>query len=110
MALCTATNLTNPPKKMSDTYASDEDIPTFDFQFDLEEHFRNIPSSSGQIIDLRETAVPAAKKRFATLTCDDLDDLVENAQAKRTKYGTNWAISAFEGRFSIPEEVHIHDC
>ena len=36
--------------------------------------------------------------RFANLNNDDLDDLVEGAQAKSTKYA---AVSVFKGNFSV---------
>ena len=39
--------------------------------------------------------------RFANLNSDDLDDLVEGAQAKSTKYATNYAVSVFKGNFSV---------
>ena len=39
--------------------------------------------------------------RFAQLNDDDLDDLVEGAQAKSTKYATNYAVSVFKGNFSV---------
>ena len=39
--------------------------------------------------------------RFAQLNNDDLDDLVEGAQAKSTKYATNYAVSVFKGNFSV---------
>ena len=35
--------------------------------------------------------------RFAQLN----DDLVEGAQAKSTKYATNYAVSVFKGNFSV---------
>ena len=39
--------------------------------------------------------------RFAELNDDDLDDFVEGAQWKSTKYGTNYAVSVFKGNFSV---------
>ena len=39
--------------------------------------------------------------RFAQLNDDELDDLVEGAQAMSTKYVTNYAVSAFKGNFSV---------
>ena len=39
--------------------------------------------------------------RFAQLNDDDLDDLVEGAQANSTKYATNYAVSVFKGNFSV---------
>ena len=39
--------------------------------------------------------------RFAQLNEDELDDLVEGAQAKSTKYATNYAVSVFKGNFLV---------
>lgn len=39
--------------------------------------------------------------RFAKLNDDELDDLVEGAPAKSTKYATNYAVSVFKGNFSV---------
>ena len=39
--------------------------------------------------------------RFAQLNDNELDDLVEGAQAKSTKYATNYAVSVFKGNFSV---------
>ena len=39
--------------------------------------------------------------RLAQLKDDDLDDLVEGAQAKSTKYATNYAVLVFKGNFSV---------
>ena len=39
--------------------------------------------------------------RFAQLNDDELDDLIEGAQAKSTKYATNYAVSVFTGNFSV---------
>ena len=39
--------------------------------------------------------------RFAQLSDDELDHLIEGAQAKSTKYATNYAVSVFKGNFSV---------
>ena len=41
------------------------------------------------------------EKRFAQLNNDELDDIVEGAQTKSTKYATNYAVSVFKGNFSV---------
>ena len=56
-------------------------------------------------LDREEYLKPKRQKtketRFAGLNDDDLDDLVEGAQGKSTKYGTNYAVSVFKGNFSV---------
>ena len=39
--------------------------------------------------------------RFVQLNDDELDDLVEGAQTKSTKYATSYAVSVFKGNFSV---------
>ena len=39
--------------------------------------------------------------RFAQLKDNEMDDLVEGAQAKATKYATNYSVSVFKGNFSL---------
>ena len=41
------------------------------------------------------------QQRFACLDVSKLDDLVEEAQAKTTKYGTKYALNVFQGNFYI---------
>ena len=53
-------------------------------------------------LDLDEYLKPKRRKteqetRFAQLNDDDLHDLVEEAQAKSTKYSTNYAVSVLKG-------------
>ena len=57
-------------------------------------------------LGLDEYLKPKRKKteetRFPELmNDDDLDDLVEGAQVKSTKYATNYAVSVFKGNFSV---------
>ena len=56
-------------------------------------------------LDLDEYLKPKRQKtdetRFAQLNDDELDDLVEGAQAKSTKHATNYAVSVFKGNFSV---------
>ena len=65
----------------------------------MNEDFRNFN------LGLDEYLKPKRQKteetRFANLNNDDLDDLVEGAQAKSTKYAANYAVSVFKGNFSV---------
>ena len=75
-------------------------VPVFDFKLDFDDFF----GESGQIQDkdvVRNVSAPApVKKRFASLSSEELDSLVVNSQAKKTKYATNWGVSIFEGKCS----------
>ena len=63
-----------------------EDSPNFNL--DLDEY-------------LKSKQQKTVEKRFAQLNDDELDDFVEGAQAKSTKYATNYAVSVFKGNFSV---------
>ena len=63
-----------------------EDFPNFNLEFD--EY-------------LKPKWQKTKETRFAQLNNDDLDDLVEGAQAKSTKYATNYAVSVYRGDFSV---------
>ena len=39
------------------------------------------------------------KRRFADVETEQLDSIVENAQAKKAKQATQWAVSVFTGWF-----------
>ena len=41
------------------------------------------------------------EQRFACLDVSKLDDLVEEVQAKITKYATKYAVNVFQGNFCI---------
>ena len=63
-----------------------EDFPTFNLG--LDEY-------------LKPKRQKTEETRFAKLNDDQLDDLVEGALAKSTKYATNYAGSVFKGYFSV---------
>ena len=41
------------------------------------------------------------QQRFTCLDVSKLDDLVEGAQAKTTKYATKYAVNGFQGNFCL---------
>ena len=53
------------------------------------------PSEPGERKQMKE------EQRFACLDVSKLDDLVEGAQAKTTKYTTKYAVNVFQGNFCI---------
>ena len=55
------------------------------------------------------------QQRFACLNVSKLDDLVEGAQAKTTKYPTKYTVNVFQGNFCIKllkknSQNHILHC
>ena len=51
--------------------------------------------------DPKERKQKKEQQRFACLDVRKLDDLVEGAQAKTTKYATKYAVNVFQGNFYI---------
>ena len=49
------------------------------------------------------------KRRFAEMEKHDLDDIVTNSQAKRTKKATQWAVSVFTGQLKQYKSILIHN-
>ena len=66
--------------------SEEEEIPTFDFGLDLFEE------------EAATEPVPK-KQRFVSLQENELDSLVDGAQAKSTKYATKYAVSVFKGEY-----------
>ena len=78
----------------------DENFPSFNLfpGFDMLSWSENIKSiekyKEESLNSGTEDAGTSKKRRFA-----DLDSIVENSQAERTKQATQWAVSVFKGRF-----------
>ena len=51
--------------------------------------------------ELEERKQKRKQPRFTCLDVSKLDDLVEGAQAKTTKYATKYAVNVFQGNFCI---------
>ena len=69
----------------------EEVLPCFDLGFDC-----LLPTEPEEKKQKKE-----APERFASLDDRELDDLVEEAQAKSTKYATKYAVNVFQGNFCI---------
>ena len=52
-----------------------------------------------------EKEASAKRRRFAVVDTEDLDALVEDSQAKKTKQATQWAVSVFTGRSQLRFEM-----
>ena len=68
-----------------------ETFPTFDLGID---HL--FPSEPQERKQKKEE-----QQRFTCLDVSKLDDLVEGAQAKTTKYATKYAVNVFQGNFCL---------
>lgn len=66
-------------------------FPSFDLEIDY-----LFPSEPEEIKQKKEE-----QQHFACLDVSKLDDLVEGAQAKTTKYATKYAVNVFQGNFCI---------
>ena len=83
--------------------AARDELPDFNLlaAFDLEE-FRN--EASGEQNHIEESN---KKRRFADMGNHDLDNIVTNSQAKRTKKSTQWAVSVFTGQLKQYKSILI---
>ena len=90
-----------------------DDLPDFNLlaAVDLEE-FRNEEDAmnaekneaSGEQNHIEQSN---KKRRFADMGNHDLDDIVTNSQAKRTKKSTQWAVSVFTGQLKQYKSILI---
>lgn len=86
---------------------SDENFPNFDLMsaFGLERsegenQSQNRPNSKPTNENNSGKEEGSSKKRrFAVVESEELDTLVEDSQAKKTKQATQWAVSVFTGWF-----------
>ena len=66
----------------------------------LPENIKSVEKSKEESLNSgTEDAGTSKKQRFAEVQNDNLDSIVENSQAKKTKQATQWAVSVFKGRF-----------
>ena len=65
----------------------------------MNEDFPNFNLGLDECLKPKPKRQKTEETRFAQLNEDELDDLVEGAQAKSTKYATNYAVSVFKGNF-----------
>lgn len=93
--------------------AARDELPDFNLlaAFGLEE-FRNEKDAmnaekteaSGELSNIEHSN---KKRRFAEMEKQDLDDIVTNSQAKRTKKATQWAVSVFTGQLKQYKSILI---
>ena len=65
----------------------------------MNEDFPNF--NLGLVEYLKPTRQKTEETRFEQLNDNELDDLVEGAQAKSTKCSADYALSIFKGNFSV---------
>lgn len=70
----------------------ERDFPSFELSMD----FLN-PEASGVSMTSKDDENPSKKARFADINNENLNLLVEGAQAKKTKESTKWAVTVFQG-------------
>ena len=85
----------------------DENFPIFDILSGLDMLFPHNKNSENSEPNSKKENLNTAteeersskKRRFADVETEELDSIVENAQAKKTKQATQWAVSVFTGWF-----------
>ena len=82
----------------------DENFPNFDilsgFDVLLPHNKNSEPNSKTENSNTAtEEERSSKKRRFADVETEELDSIVDNAQAKETKQATQWAVSVCTGWF-----------
>jgi hypothetical protein len=67
------------------------DFPLFEFNLNSQ------PKGSGPNVTPEKVENTSKKRRFADVNDENLNTLVNEAQAKKTKESTKWAVSVFKG-------------
>ena len=72
---------------------ADDELPNFDIisSMGLQAPESEVKNSS------KKNEVSNSKRRFAQMDEEELNDVVNNSQAKRTKKATQWAVTVFAG-------------
>ena len=76
-------------------------LPGFDVLLPHNKNSENLePNSKKENLNTAtEEERSSKKRRFADVETEELDSIVENAQAKKTKQAKQWAVSVFTGWF-----------
>ena len=85
----------------------DENFPNFDILSGFDVRLpHNTNSENSEPYSKKENLNTATeeersskRRRFADVETEELDSIVENAQAKKTEQATQWAVSVFTGLF-----------
>ena len=59
------------------------------------------------ITSKEEEAKTVERSRFVELSEDDLDVIVDRAEAQNTKYTTKWGVKVFEGKHKTIEKLKV---
>jgi len=93
---------------MAEESASDKNFPSFDvmsvFGLETEGDNQNKNKTKSKTTKGNNSVQgegSTKKRRFAVLETGDLDALVEDLLAKKTKQATQWAVSVFTGRSQV---------
>ena len=80
---------------------TDEELPNFNIMlaFGLPVSFE-VPESNNENTESSNqegSSINNEKRRFKEMEAQQLDDIVNNSQAAKTKQATQWAVSVFSG-------------
>ena len=85
----------------------DENFPNFDilsgFDVLLPHNKNSEPNTKKESLNIATEEDRSSKRRFADVENEEIDSIVENAQAKKIKQATQWAVSVFTGWFLLHE-------
>ena len=82
---------------------ADDELPNFDIisSLGLQEPESQAKNSG------KKNEVANNKRRFAQMDEEELNDVVNNSQAKRTKQATQWAVTVFTGWLQKSRSISI---
>ena len=76
---------------------TNEELPSFSMEFD----FDTLPKESNTGESVLNIDEVKKQSRFAALTESNLNEILEEGQAKTTRYATNFGIKVFKGKTLI---------
>ena len=83
---------------------ADDELPNFDIISSL-----GLQASESEAKNNgKKNEVANSKRRFAQMEEEELNDVVNNSQAKRTKTATQWAVTVFVHRLVTKISLYFH--
>ena len=82
--------------EMKEDFA-EEDLPNFTLEFDFLKEEEEVPA---EVLPELVAEQPKKKRRFVDTTEEERKKLLNDSQAKATKYTTKWVVSLLSGKQS----------
>lgn len=83
---------------------AEEDLPNFTLEFDFLKDEEQVPA---EVVPELVAEKPKKKRRFVDTTEEERNKLLNDSEAKATKYTTKWVVSLFSGNNPITHYIVI---